>query len=1065
MGKTVKLLSLICSAGILFISQNAWADSQNLVKNGTFANGMKSWQFQTKDSAATADVTDGTLKITRNKAKIFSRIYQDVNVTQGKYKLSFRVKPHANARYKAWLNLGAKNKWLSKTILFFQKKPSSEWLDVHNVIEIPADVDKIRINIVITGANTYALFDDISLQRISTIAVSDNSGKINLDGKLNEPFWKNSTEFTGFRLLGKPLVNADVQTKVFMSINNNILYIGAQMIEPNIKNMRTNIKKDSLGVFSDDCIEFFFSPDKKSYIHFLVNPLGYKAVKMYSRNAFNLSWHSEIKRDYTGQWQVASQINKSSWTVELAIPLTDLYRELSVSKSTFYANICRHRPNGKNPHSSWVGLTGKSFHALEQMLPVKLKKFSNKKSAKSDKKIALAFKQRLTIPKLLVAGKPLRLTEKSGEFMLPGNLKFEDKNCPIDASVKKLIKNGVCLNKGKTIKIYCDIWSKSQIPVKVTTQEKNKLKSPEAFLIKVGKNSINVSGRTKQGVLRGLATLGMLTSHAKNQGFVAIPCMELLDAPGLKFRGYHITAQTLTELKQQVDLLFLLRFNAVMFGTSCYSGPTKFPFSTHPKISKHRTTTKKEWAAFADYIRARGMTPIAIQNTWSRCGYILNTPEYKHLAVRPDLKAGSLHNAHHDRNMCVSNPESEKVLNDLLGELVDTMKLDAVHIGLDELHYDDMNTHPLDKKRNLSKTGYVIETVTKSNNFLKSKGARTFIWADMLEPGMNGKKLEFSGAKLLRKLPQDVVIVYWNYDAKSDFPAVRLFTKAGFKTVVASWDKSGNIAGLIDTVYKAKGLGFLGTVWDDTRPNNIPPELITAISLAAYLTWSPEDCDLKKINFPPAILYQTAAYNYGKEKPPAKNAMNIPTPDKLVAGEALFATIGFPKWAYPSFLTTEIITDRGVRLKPFMKNRKPAALVIKNKGEKRQIKLSGKARFITFLHTVNNQKFSGKMHAMKKYFKGASPGTYILHFRDGSNCKLVLKYRDHITDWNDKMLAKSAEPALFGTVGQMLQVNIPVYTWENPFPEKELSFLEIRPGNRQDMNLIVLGMALDNGIN
>ena len=351
--------------------------------------------------------------------------------------------------------------------------------------------------------------------------------------------------------------------------------------------------------------------------------------------------------------------------------------------------------------------------------------------------------------------------------------------------------------------------------------------------------------------------------------------------------------------------------------------------------------------------------------------------------------------------------------------------------------------------------------MTKSRDFLKKKGARTFIWGDMLEPGKNGKKLEFSGAELLKKLPEDVVIVYWSYGAKSDFPPVRLFIKSGFQTIVASWDNPENIAGLINTVYKAKGLGFLGTVWNDSRPKNIAPELITAFPLAAYLTWSPEDCDLEKFTFPPAILYQAAAYTYGKAISRAENAMNLPTPDNVQIGEALFDAMGFPEWAYPSFLSAGITTNRKINLKPFMKNKKYAGIVVKHGGEKQRVALSGKARFITLLHTVNNQQFSGKMHAMKKHFKDASPGTYNLHFKDGTTSQLVLKYRIHINDWNSRMLARLADPALFGTVGKMMQINIPAYSWKNPFPGKDLDFIEVTPGNRKDMDLIILGITLD----
>jgi carbohydrate binding protein with CBM4/9 domain len=179
MAKLVKQVSIICSVGFLFLGQSLLAEDKNILINGDFSNETESWLFQTKESAAEITLVDGVLKFSRKTPKIFSRIYQDIRVVPGaKYKFSFRAKPQANARYKAWVNFGNKKQWQKKTVLFFQKKPSTEWIDVHETIDIPDNINKIRINLGVTGGGTHVLFDNISLKQEAKASAPAKKSKL-----------------------------------------------------------------------------------------------------------------------------------------------------------------------------------------------------------------------------------------------------------------------------------------------------------------------------------------------------------------------------------------------------------------------------------------------------------------------------------------------------------------------------------------------------------------------------------------------------------------------------------------------------------------------------------------------------------------------------------------------------------------------------------------------------------------------------------------------------------------------------------------------------------------------
>ncbi len=1065
---------LTVAAGMMIPGYGA----ENLVTNGDFSAGAKGWQLQVKDPARTGiTVQKGELVLTRGvygKPGVpFFRAYQDIPVRFGaRYILSCRTRVSGKGETSAWLHWGdRRNKWTKGVSLF--SCSSSRWRTVRVSLVPPPGTDKIRINFTVNAFAQKGFYDDIVLEEIfsaRTATIPLVSGALNLDGNLSEPLWQKAALIDDFRVLDQPHTPAPVKSEVRLAVSGNDLVVGVRMHEPNPRRMKLLNRKDGIGVFGDDCFEMFLSPDQKSFVHFLVNALGSKGVEIKVHNTISQTWYSGTKHDYAGAWKAAARIHGNEWFLEISIDLRDLWQELDIKQPVLFANFCRHRPQEKPVYSNWAGITGKTFHAPAQFQPLLLARAPVITNRTSVRKIPLPFTRELRAPKWLFAGNPVYMKPGRGIMTLPGSLQFTVRDCAIDAGVLGLIERGLTITGNAPMTVECSLWRRGRIPLRISRSMRAKLDSDEAFLLRILPDRAVVSGRTRDGVLRGLATLALLGSQAKSRRKRAIDCMTILDAPRLKFRGYMINGyryEGLAAFRRQVDLLYLLRFNVVMFPTVPYGGPTQFPYATHPDIAgKHKQpSTKADWAAFADYARARGMQPIPFHHSWARAGYVLNNPVYSHLAVRPELKKGTLHGHSGDRNFCVSNPGSARVVFDLLGELVETMRLAGINITLDEVFYDDMVTNPLDRARGLTRSQYMVEVVTKTRNFLHSRGCRTYMWGDMLDPDQNGKQIDMSGPELLARLPRDVIILDWKYEGKFDnaahFPSIKMFTDAGFTTIGCPWQTPGNMAGIVQEVYQDKAYGMLGTVWNDSRPAQLPAELVTVTALGAYLSWSPENCDLAEFPFAPALLYQAAAYNYGHEMPHAENVRQVDAPASVLTGDKLVKALAMPAWADPVFMRKPVTTRRGAEVRPFAGRDRTAGLVLGVSAKPVRLKVQGRVRFITFLHTVNRQNFSGNMHAMKKHFKGASPGTYVLHYADKTSAELPLEFRAHICDWNDRMLPRWAEPGWFGTVGGRLHVNIPVYTWKNPFPDKPVTSLEIRPGNREDMTLVILGVCVD----
>ncbi len=1047
--------------------------SGNLVKNGAFDAGLKFWRTNSNDKCGTFKVFDNSLNITRTKTWSFLRAYQDISVkADWRYCLRYRAKSDNGARASAWINFREKGGVWKKgedNIVYLKETDSVSWKASMRNFSTGKNIDKIRINLGINGKHTgTASFDDIvisALPETFNICVPKLGADIAIDGKLEDSAWLNAVKLDDFRILGFPSKKAYPKTEVLLGIYGENLLIAYRLLEPGMNKILMS-KVETTNLHNDDCVQTFIGSNSDNYFQFIVNPKGIKRVNCFTpKGKFAQNWYSEEKKEFPGAWYAAAHQTNNGWSVEMKIPLKSLLiGSEAQKKKCLYMNFARHRNQGTVKYSNWARLTGKSLLAPGQFVRVKLASIPNvarnSQGVISQEPCPLRFTKQLKAPEWPFVGKPISIVWGAGKIALPSNLKFIERGLSIDSGVKELVEKGVCVKAQS--KMVLNVTSSLGLVESgqlsgLSLHEQNLLKSEEAFKLSISKSGISIIGNSKNGVLRGFATIALLGSAAKSKSETALPNMTVYDAPRLSFRGMIFGPANPKALEWQIDIAYLLRMNAVFPIVFAYMGKTPFPFDSHLDIGDNRST-KTEWSKLSKYAKARGIKLIPFHHAWTKAGYILSNPRYQHLAVSPVLGAKP-----YAKNFCVSNPDSEKLVNDLLGELADTIKPPGILIGQDEIHFSDMNTHPLDVKRGLTRWQYVLETSQKAHDFLKGKNVTMYMWADMLDPYQNGNCLELSGSKLLEKFPRDIVMMYWEYHS-SPYKFLKIMIDSGFPVIGCSWFRLDNVSSLIKTVYENKGLGYCCTVWNTTYPKELSPNLAAAISLGAYLSWSPENCNLERFPFLPTELYRQAAFRYGCELPYASKSLQIKAPIKCSEGKQLVKDLGFPANCELNFLKKVAFTNyRGVYIKSFQKAGKPVGIVVKPKGKTISLPLSGKAKYLTLLHCVNKQDVRMSLNTAKSnvYNKNKTPGYYVLHYKDGTEARLKLRFRYHVNDWNDEVPATFTDPGLFGVVNNHLQVNIPTYTWINPHPNKELSCIELVPGNLEEVNLILLGISVD----
>ena len=186
----------------------------------------------------------------------------------------------------------------------------------------------------------------IGSRRIQAVRVSD---AIKIDGVLDEAPWSLVQPATDF-LQQEPTEGAPAseRTEVRVLFDDRNIYFGIRAFDdPTRINARELVRDASFS--NDDKIEILLDTynDKRNAFRFAINPLGTQQDALITDEGrdVNLSWDAP--------WISSGKIDKTGWTVEIAIPLTTL--RFTEGEDTWGFNSARiiRRKNEENLWTSW----------------------------------------------------------------------------------------------------------------------------------------------------------------------------------------------------------------------------------------------------------------------------------------------------------------------------------------------------------------------------------------------------------------------------------------------------------------------------------------------------------------------------------------------------------------------------------------------------------------------------------------------------------------------------------------------------------------------------------------
>lgn len=204
-------------------------------------------------------------------------------------------------------------------------------------------------NIPLEQTVTYDARFDFFVPPVATAA--RRKGQVLIDGSLDEKDWENAP-------IDIELKSDDgIRTRVQFLYDDDFLYVGAWMEEPNPAGLVAKAEGDIPLTWNDDDLELFFDTtnEGKDRSRLFINYVGTRF------NSYPISYETDpefpdrnkyFKSDYTS----AIEINEDHWIVEMQVPWSDIWpTKQPQSGDQWSINVGRHRPQSDPKQSRWSG--------------------------------------------------------------------------------------------------------------------------------------------------------------------------------------------------------------------------------------------------------------------------------------------------------------------------------------------------------------------------------------------------------------------------------------------------------------------------------------------------------------------------------------------------------------------------------------------------------------------------------------------------------------------------------------------------------------------------------------
>lgn len=211
--------------------------------------------------------------------------------------------------------------------------------------------------------------------------------------------------------------------------------------------------------------------------------------------------------------------------------------------------------------------------------------------------------------------------------------------------------------------------------------------------------------------------------------------------------------------------------------------------SIHMENGGGNFLTKKEVKCLIEHCNNNGIKVIPEVPCLSHCDYLLT--RHMELAERDNDELADTY--------CPSNPDSYKLLFDVLDEVIEVFEPDVIQIGHDEFYSFGI----CDKCKDKDPAQLYADDILKIYNYLKERGIKTQMWGEKFlnavtkagaECGGSERHIKFANGSMqvipatytsIDLVPRDIIIDHWYWSLDEDWEDE--FTNRGFRTYFSNF--------------------------------------------------------------------------------------------------------------------------------------------------------------------------------------------------------------------------------------------------------------------------------------
>jgi Glycosyl hydrolase family 20, domain 2/Glycosyl hydrolase family 20, catalytic domain len=266
----------------------------------------------------------------------------------------------------------------------------------------------------------------------------------------------------------------------------------------------------------------------------------------------------------------------------------------------------------------------------------------------------------------------------------------------------------------------------------------------EGYILEVNSDSAVICASDQAGLFYGTRSFLQLAEQDEE-----IRGCLIEDWPDLEIRGIHLDLKgvmpTFEYLCNAIKTFSTDKLNTVLIEYE-----DKFTFEKHPLISSSCALTQKQIRELLAIGKEHFIEFIPLIQCLGHVEYVLKHKEYVYAAEENEIQ-----------QYCPSKPEAFELFKEFTSEILE-LHSDSkyVHIGGDEARFIGKCATCAATVTNSSKGKLYIDYIKKVCLFIKAQGKIPIIWSDML--------ININNINVTKELPEDIIIMYWQYDAKSE---------------------------------------------------------------------------------------------------------------------------------------------------------------------------------------------------------------------------------------------------------------------------------------------------------